>query len=98
MIKVTLPTSYPPPPARQPAIEGAQSVGRPWITLRWCLESAFKTPTGIDHAEMTGDPYFSLTHPLRSNVFAMPLLRNSRKEATWQKAMQNGKQTIVRDT
>jgi len=27
-------TRYPPPPASQPAIEGAQSVGRPWITLR----------------------------------------------------------------
>jgi len=27
-------TRYPPPPASQPAIEGAQSGGRPWITLR----------------------------------------------------------------
>lgn len=52
MIKVTLPTSYPPPPASPPAMEGAQSVGRPWITLRWCFKSAFKTSTGIDHAEM----------------------------------------------
>ena len=25
--------SYPPPAASQPAIEGAQSAGRPWITL-----------------------------------------------------------------
>ena len=52
MIKMTLSTSYPPPPASPPAIEEAQSVGRPWITLRWGLKSAFKTPTGIDHAEM----------------------------------------------
>ena len=27
-------TSYPPPPASHPAIEGALSGGRPWITLR----------------------------------------------------------------
>ena len=29
-----VPTELPPPAASQPAIEGAQSADRPWITLR----------------------------------------------------------------
>ena len=34
MISRSCPTSYPQPPASQPAIEGAQPGGRRWITLR----------------------------------------------------------------
>lgn len=37
-------TSYPPPPASQPAMEGAQSGGRPWITLRPCSDSTAEMP------------------------------------------------------
>lgn len=36
-------TSYPPPPASQPAIESA-SGGRPWITLRPTLANRPKNP------------------------------------------------------
>ncbi len=47
MIAARCPTSYPPPPASQPAIEGAQSVGRPWVTLR---RAQSRSPENQKHA------------------------------------------------
>ena len=44
-------TSYPPPPASPPAIEGAQSGGRPWITLRRAVLQPPKTGVPISIAD-----------------------------------------------
>ena len=47
MTFATCSTSYPPPAASQPAMVGAQSGGRPWITLRRASIQALKKPIRI---------------------------------------------------
>jgi len=44
--------SYPPPAASQPAIEGAQSGGRPWITLRRASIQRSETSFGIGRSRL----------------------------------------------
>ena len=74
MIAARCPTSYPPPPASQPAIEGAQSGGRPWITLPPCQsDTIVNTQATICFPR---NPTSATVHVRPKQVFTISEMRN----------------------